>query len=145
MDLTIHKVQIHPGVLEAIQKHSQRESQKGGYEAVGYVACKYGKSRGVATIALNNHSPDPQHGFFVEPWEQFRAERKLEQDGYAVFGIYHSHVNSEALPSETDHQFAWEDGYVFIYSVVFDELKAYRKEDGSLVPVELIVGKGPLS
>ena len=142
MSLTVPTVQVHPSVVQAIRDHGGRQARKGGYEAVGFVASKRG--RGVATVPLNNHSPDPEHGFFVEPWEQYRAENKLTREGYEILGVYHSHVNSEALPSQTDHvgARAWEGCYIFIYSVVFDDLQAYGLVDGYLEPVELVVAKG---
>lgn len=136
---TVEEVRLHFGVVSKIKQHSKEQAAKGDYEAVGFVACKYGESVGVAVIPLHNHAFDPQRTFFVESWEQYRAEKKLEQQGYDVFGVYHSHVRSEALPSNSDHALARPGDRVFIYSVIFDDLKAYREKDGFLEPVELVV------
>lgn len=138
MPLQTNTVSLHPSVVTKIKEHGKKEKAKGGYEAVGFVASRSVGSQGVAILPLNNHSPDPSHSFFVEPWEQYRAERKLEADGYHILGVYHSHLNSEAMPSMTDHQMAWPEGHVFIYSVIFDDLKAYRERDGVLEPAELV-------
>lgn len=138
MKLETRTVTLHPTVVESIKDHAKRECDKGGYEAVGFVAKNKNKEIGVATLPLNNHAPDPQHGFFVEPWEQFRAETWLEEEGYEILGVYHSHPNSEALPSQMDHKLARPGECVFIYSVVFGDLKAYAETDGALEPVELI-------
>lgn len=144
MDLEVITLRILPAVADSIKQHSKKEADKGGYEAVGFVASKLGKSVGVATLRFNNHAAEPQHGFFVEPWEQYRAEKKLEQAGLEPLAVYHSHVNSEALPSQMDHRYAWPGSYVLLYSVIFDDLKAYREADGALKPVELAVKKGGL-
>lgn len=104
---------------------------------MGFVAKREGKNLGVATLPMHNHAPNPTQAFFVEPWEQYRAERKLSEGGYEILGIYHSHVNGEALPSMMDHKMCWEGGCVLIYSVVFDDLKAYRETEGTLEPVEI--------
>lgn len=138
MKLELRTVRLHPTVVRTIKRHCEEQAAKGNYEAVGFVAAKFGSQMATATMPLHNHAPDPKHHFFVEPWEHYRALNKLEQQGYDVLGVYHSHVNSEALPSGSDHALAWAEGYVFIYSVVFEDLKAYKKVDEILVPVELI-------
>lgn len=124
-------------LVEGIKTHSRREHEKGGYEAVGFLARKEGTSLITSRVALANHNSNPQQGFFVEPWEQFRAEQKLENAGYEIVGVYHSHPVSEALPSRTDEQMARAGELMLIYSVAFDELRAWRECGGSLVPVRL--------
>lgn len=122
-------------VEESIRTHSQQQAAKGNWEAVGFVGAK--KGVGVATIPLNNHAVNPKEAFFVEPWEQFRAEKRLADEGYTILGVYHSHPSSEALPSKSDHAMARPHEAVFIYSVPFDELRAYREDDGTLVAITI--------
>lgn len=135
MRFTLEMVELHPTVAEQIKRHAREQKEKGGYEAVGFVAKPRGKNVGVATLAMNNHASNPTEAFFVEPWEQFRAEQKLEAEGYEILGVYHSHPTSEALPSKSDHLMARAGEYVFIYSVTFDDLRAYKENDGVLDPV----------
>lgn len=137
MEVAQESVRIHLTVLEAIRSHGKLEDAKGGYEAVGMIAKRPKDNVGIATVRLNNHSPEPQDSFFVEMWEQFRAEQTLEKNGYELMGLYHSHVRAEALPSQSDHKHAWPGGLVLIYSVVFDDLRAYRQKDGFLYPIEI--------
>lgn len=139
MKLELRTVELHHTVVQSIKKQAREQSDKGAYEAVGFIACDEGKALGVATVPMHNHAPNPQEAFFVEPWEQFQAEQKLGKQGYGILGVYHSHVRSEALPSQSDHRMARPDEYVFIYSVAFDELKAYKEVGGILEPVELLI------
>jgi len=130
-------VAFDPQLLEAIKTHSRREKEKGGYEAVGFLARPKGEEKVVASLPLANHCADPQQGFFVEPWEQFRAETKLAESGYEIVGVYHSHPTSEALPSRADRAMARPTELMVIYSVSYDDLKCWREKDGELEPVEI--------
>lgn len=130
-------IKVHPSVVNTIRKHAQEQQAKGGYEAVGVLARPHNTGMITATIRLNNHAVNPQEAFFVEPWEDYRAYAKLHGAGYAVEGYYHSHPNGEALPSNADTTMARDGALMFIYSVVFDELRAYRKENDILLPVHI--------
>ena len=45
--------------------------------------------------------------FLINPEEFVSIERKANQDGLEVIGIYHSHPDAEAYPSEYDLSYAW--------------------------------------
>lgn len=55
-----------------------------------------------AIMPLRNAHPSPRHRFELDPAEWVSAYFQLLQDGYSVAGIYHSHPNGPAYPSETD-------------------------------------------
>lgn len=132
---TAHAVIFVPGVVDGIEAHCNRQATLHGAEAVGFMARKH-TDEGISSIMpLNNHSSDPQHGFYVEAWEQYRAERKLDEQGYKICGVYHSHPTGEALPSRADRELARPGEYMAIYSVAFDELKVWLEKEGDLVPV----------
>lgn len=138
MDTAIKEVVFfNTNLIKAIKDHSKREADKGNYEAVGFLV--RAKETNVITsfVALNNHAAKPDQSFFVEPWEQFRAERKIHNGGYEIAGVYHSHPTSEALPSRTDSTMARPGELMLIYSVAFDTIRAWREAEGSLEPVEV--------
>jgi proteasome lid subunit RPN8/RPN11 len=137
MNTVLEDVLIAPGLLESIKQHCIKENEKGGFEAVGFLAQRRGHDTVTTHVRLNNHCADPQNAYFVEPWEQFRAERALAEGGYQIVGSYHSHPRSEALPSRTDNAMARPGELVIIYSVLYDTLNAFRERDGSLQPVAL--------
>lgn len=142
MKTTVETIRIDTQAEEGLVNHARKEADKGKYEAVGFLAKGKYKDFIHALAPMHNHAPNPQHAYFVEPWEQFRAEQKLKEKGLEIAGVYHSHVNSEALPSDMDHTLARPGEVVLIYSVVFNDLKAYREEDGHLYPIELEVVNG---
>jgi proteasome lid subunit RPN8/RPN11 len=138
-DLTATKVEtvrIMSGALDRIRKEAEKESDKGGYEAVGILAAEPGGPVG-AIMRLNNHAPTPRESFFVEPWEQFQAERKIQEAGLVIVGTYHSHVTGEAHPSEMDKELARPGELMFIHSVPFGDTFAWREKDGELHKVDL--------
>jgi proteasome lid subunit RPN8/RPN11 len=130
-------VTFYEGVKGHIERHAKREAQKGGYEAVGLVAARADEATISSAMELHNHSSSPQQTFFVEPWEQFRAQRALEEAGFELRGIYHSHPTGEAEPSNSDHEMARAKEVMLIYSVTFEELHGWREKEGSLVPIQL--------
>ncbi len=50
--------------------------------------------------------------FEIDPAEQFKLTRAIEDEGWEIGGIYHSHVRSPPKPSQTDIGFAAKLGPV---------------------------------
>lgn len=44
--------------------------------------------------------------FAIDPEEQFKINREIEEAGWEIGGIYHSHVRSAPKPSQTDINYA---------------------------------------
>ena len=69
-----------------------------------------GRRRRVRWVApARNVHPDPRRGFAIAPLDALRIERAAvasaagrDQPGLAVLGVYHSHPDGSAQPSETD-------------------------------------------
>ncbi|MEI7788199.1 MAG: M67 family metallopeptidase [Chlorobiaceae bacterium] len=47
-----------------------------------------------------------EHGFEISHKEYLDVEREAERSGYEILGSYHSHINSPAIPSLHDVDFA---------------------------------------
>lgn len=45
--------------------------------------------------------------YVIEPRTLLRAQREARDRQLAVIGFYHSHTDSEAIPSECDREYAW--------------------------------------
>src|SRR2546430_1200950 len=101
----MEQIPVAVGLIESIRQHSLQEAKR-NCEAVGFLARREGTRKLAARVPLNNHASDPSHSYFVEPWEQFRAEQKLARAGYEIVGVYHSHPQGEAVPSRTDRTLA---------------------------------------
>lgn len=139
MELQKEKIAILPELLDGIRSHARVEATKKA-EAVGFLARQQGTTIITTNVRFNNHAPDRETGYFVEPAEQFRAESKLEEEGYEVAGVYHSHPNSEAAPSQADSALARPGELMLIYSVIFDEFRAWREDSGQLHEVVIADG-----
>lgn len=59
-------------------------------------------------IKMTNASASPVR-YSLDPEEQFRAYRLIEDEGLSLGGVYHSHTHTDAFPSPTDVRLASED------------------------------------
>ena len=88
---------IAPGVLEAIEKHAR--------SVLPHECCGLLVGTGteiVEAISSPNLSDDPMRRFLLDPQTHFAARRLARERGLAVVGFYHSHPNSEPVPSASD-------------------------------------------
>ncbi|NIN33637.1 MAG: hypothetical protein GTO60_00435, partial [Gammaproteobacteria bacterium] len=66
---------------------------------------------------VTNIAEDPEHQFLMEPKEQIMAMRHMREKNENLWGIYHSHPDAQAEPSQTDKEMAaYPDVYYFIIS-----------------------------
>jgi proteasome lid subunit RPN8/RPN11 len=77
----------------------------------------------------------------MDPRELYRAYREIEDQGWELLVIYHSHTHTEAYPSATDIRLAsWPDAYYIIISLLDKAqpaLRAFRIVDGKVTEEEL--------
>lgn len=74
------------------------------YEACG-VLWRLAEGRlGVATSP--NVHPEPRHNFRIGEAEQLRILSVIEANGGELVGIFHSHPNADAEPSQSDLEYA---------------------------------------
>ncbi len=89
---------------------------------------------------MNAHET-PTTRYRIDPLEQLRAFREMDERGEELVAIYHSHPVSQPYPSPTDRAEAhYPDAVYVLASLRTDEpeLEAYRiKGTGSVVRVEL--------
>lgn len=57
-------------------------------------------------IVENAQIGDKRRRFEISPKDYLRAEEYAEEQGLQLLGVYHSHPNSPAFPSEQDRQAA---------------------------------------
>ena len=88
------------------------------------------------------HSP---YRYNVDPKELLTIYNQIEERGWELSGIYHSHTSTEAYPSPTDVRLAgWPDASYLIVSLKDAEpvLRAFRIIDGTVSeePLRIIEG-----
>lgn len=84
---------------------------------------------------IRNASESPVH-YEMDPQEQLMAMLDLEDNGWELGAIYHSHTRTRAYPSATDVGLAaYPDALQIIVSLADTEhpdIRAYRIRDGNV-------------
>lgn len=66
----------------------------------------------------NNWSGNRKNRFSIVPEVLLQAQKSDRETQLDIIGIYHSHPNHAAIPSEIDRQLAWSGYNYLIVSVV---------------------------
>jgi proteasome lid subunit RPN8/RPN11 len=113
-------------------------------ECCGLVAVESGAD-GIKTAtrvyrARNIHASPLK--FQIDPMEQYRLNQAIEDAGWEIGAIYHSHVRSEPKPSQTDITFAAKMGDIEWIIVGLaggedPEVRSYLIDDGKVQAVSV--------
>ncbi|MEA2573640.1 MAG: hypothetical protein QOH93_938 [Chloroflexia bacterium] len=110
--------------LDDCARDSIVQHGEGGYpnEICGILLGKDEGDRRLIRLTMpieNRFEQDEQyHRFLITPADMFRAERLARHDRLDVLGVYHSHPNAPAQPSEYDRDHAaWTTWSYVIVSV----------------------------
>ena len=74
-----------------------------------------GEFANIASIARDRSR---RHNFAIAPAELLRAQKETRDRGWEILGVFHSHVDAPARPSEFDRAIAWPEYSYVILSVV---------------------------
>ena len=80
----------------------------------------------------NNHPDYKARRFLISPEDYINAEKYADESGLMLVGVYHSHPNHPAIPSETDRLAAMPGFTYIIYSIMDGkpaELTAWELEE----------------
>ena len=87
---------------------------------------KVGDDWNVKEVFLTQNIDDSQTNFTISPEELLKGYQIAEKNQLEVVGIFHSHPNSDAIPSNTDKKFMQNNPVPWIiFSGVNNDLKAY--------------------
>ncbi|MBI3989636.1 MAG: M67 family metallopeptidase [candidate division NC10 bacterium] len=86
---------------EEMVAHAKAEAP---YEACGLLAGKDGQIVRLYRCQSAEKSP---FRYVIEPKDQLKALREIDENGWELLGIYHSHTRSPAYPSKTDVELAF--------------------------------------
>ena len=66
----------------------------------------------------NTHPDFKARRFLISPDDYMIAENYADENGYALVGVYHSHPNHPAIPSDIDRQAALPGFSYIIFSIL---------------------------
>ena len=107
-------------------------------EACGLIAAVDGKPAKI--YAMRNADASPVT-YRLDPKEQLKVFNDIDERGWELWAIYHSHTHSQAYPSETDRRQAFypEARYLIVSLENRDdpELRGFRIVDGEISEEEV--------
>jgi proteasome lid subunit RPN8/RPN11 len=109
-------------------------------EACGLLAGKEG--RPVKFFPMTNFDASPVT-YRLDPKEQFHVFDEIDDEGWELVGIFHTHTHSEATPSETDRKQAfYPEAYHLVMSLSDRSrpvLRGFHIDDGEVTEEELVI------
>jgi proteasome lid subunit RPN8/RPN11 len=126
------------GVLfKEMWEHGLREFPN---EACGLLAGRDGMP--VRFFAMRNLDASPV-SYRLDPKEQLRAFEEMDEEGWDLLGIFHTHTHSEAFPSETDMRLAFYPEATYLVMSLSDrespDLRAFRIVEDEVTEEELTI------
>jgi len=129
---------IAKDLSEQLFDHCRRDFP---HEACGIIAGK--DDRAERIFPMKNISSTPRTFYEMEPAEQFKVIKKIRSLGLTLLGIYHSHVASQAYPSEKDRNLAFYPDAVYLIVSMLNfaapEIKGFKINDGHVSTADIIV------
>jgi [CysO sulfur-carrier protein]-S-L-cysteine hydrolase len=124
-------------MVDEIVSHAREETPN---ECCGIVATKNGEAVKVFR-ATNSEASPVRYG--LDPQEQYRIMVEIEDQGWALGAIYHSHTRSPAYPSQTDVNLAFYPEALYLIISLQDperpDLQGFRIADGQISNAEISV------
>ena len=110
-------------------------------EACGLVAGKEG--RPVRFFPMVNADASPVT-YRLDPKEQLQVFDEMDDQGWELLGIFHTHTHSEAYPSDTDRRQAFYPEAEYLVMSLSDRanpvLRSFRIEDDQVTEQEIQIG-----
>lgn len=130
-------LKLERALVDEMIAHAREDAPN---ECCGIIAGDDGRATKLYRAKNAEASP---YRYNVEPKDLLRIYRDLDDHGWDVLVIYHSHTHTEAYPSQTDIRLAaWPEAYYIIVSLEDDAnpvVRAYRIEDGEVAEDEIEV------
>ncbi|MCA1688979.1 MAG: M67 family metallopeptidase [Actinobacteria bacterium] len=127
---------ISQEMLDDIIAHAEADAPN---ECCGMIAAAGGQATRV--YRATNTAASPLR-YELDGLEQYRIQTEIEDAGWELGAIYHSHTRSPPLPSQTDINLAfYPDALYVIVGVAGDapEVRAFRIVDAAVEEVALAV------
>jgi [CysO sulfur-carrier protein]-S-L-cysteine hydrolase len=127
---------LEQSAYERIVAHARSDHP---YEVCGLIAGEDGQLRKVYEIPNAARS---MTYYSMEPTAMLRAFNEMDDEGWDLLAIYHSHTHTEAFPSPTDVELAFYPDAVYLIVSLQDDvpvLRGFDIRDGRITERELFV------
>ena len=116
----MHKIILSKKYNQILKEHANNKKPNES------CAILFGKDNKVLEVYLTENIENSPTNFTISNAELINAYKISEEKNLDVIGIFHSHPNSEAYPSNTDKKFMKINPVVWvIYSNLKDQFRAY--------------------
>ena len=129
-------MRISQALYDELVAHAREEAPN---ECCGMIASRDGEA--VAVHRATNSAASPLR-YEIDGMEQYRLQTAIEDAGFELGAIYHSHTRSEPVPSQTDINLAFYPDSLYVIVGVKDpepDVRAWRIVDGQVSPAELVI------
>jgi proteasome lid subunit RPN8/RPN11 len=131
-------MRIPQELYDEIVAHAREESPN---ECCGMIASLDG--RAVKVYRATNAAASPLR-YEIEGAEQYRIQMEIEDAGYDLGAIYHSHTRTDPYPSQTDINLAFYPDSLYLIVGLADpdtpSLRGFSIRDGRVSEADLVVG-----
>ena len=128
----MQKIILSESDKKILTKHAENEKPNES------CAILFGKDNRVSEVFLTKNIDESSINFTISNEQLIEGYKIAEEKKVQVIGIFHSHPNSEAYPSNTDKKFMDSNPVVWIiYSGINKDFKAYFLESDIIeIPIE---------
>ena len=128
----MQKITLSQSIKKTLIQHAENENPNES------CAILYGNGDTVSDVFLTKNIEESPVNFTISNDQLIEGYKIAEEKKLQVIGIFHSHPNSEAYPSNTDKKFMHSNPVVWIiYSGANKNFKAYvLKSDVLEIPIE---------
>lgn len=88
---------------------------------------------------VRNVAANRRVAYELDPEETLGTLESIDSEGRDVVGFYHSHPESEPVPSDADREQATWSGYVYLVCSPDGRLNAYRWTGSAFEPLRVVV------
>ena len=130
--IDLQKIILPQTIKKILTQHAKSENPNES------CAILYGNGNIVSDVFLTNNIEQSPVNFTISNEQLIEGYKIAEEKKMDVVGIFHSHPNSEAYPSNTDKKFMHSNPVAWIiYSGINQDFKAYVLESDILeIPIK---------
>jgi proteasome lid subunit RPN8/RPN11 len=136
-------LQVHNDLLNEIRKHGETHyPEEGAGFILGRIINDDRYADVIFPIENQFESESRHHRYLITPEDMVRSEMRADQMGLVILGVFHSHPNHPATPSEFDSERALPWFSYVITSVHHDgarESRSWRLTDDRLFEEEELI------